>query len=190
MPRTSIFHPVRLLLMAAVPALLSLATFAPVGAQTLSQECTNPDFGYTVGFPAGWYVNEHVDGGELDDVAACRFFSPQDFEVRPQAGISGIAIAIGAEHSGPPGGRTPETTVGGKPAYVTETTTEEDGLEPAGTRHYDYWIEIGPDTWLVAGTSDAPTSVGDYEDNKVVLDAMMDDLTFASPKLPDTAVLR
>jgi hypothetical protein len=123
-------------------------------------------------------------------VAACRFFSPQDFEVQPQAGIAGVAVAIGGEASGPPGARTPETTVGGRPAYVTESTTQEDGLEPAGTRHYDYWIEIGPDSWLVAGTSDAPTSVGDYEDNKVILDAMMDDLTFATPQLPDTALPR
>ncbi len=177
-------------MIAAALVLLSVAPVATVGAQTLSQTCTNPDFGYTVAFPAGWYVNASVEGGDLDDVAACRFFSPQDFEVRPQAGIAGVAIAIGGEQSGPSGARTPETTVGGKPAYVTEMTTEEDGFEPAGTRHYDYWIEIGPDTWLVAGTSDAPTSVGEYEANKDTLDAMMDSLIFASPRLPDTAVLR
>ena len=178
----------RLLLAAAIPALLSLASLGPVGAQTLDQECTNPDFDYTVSFPAGWYVNGHVEGGELEDVAACRFFSPEDFAVQPQAGIAGIAIAIGAENMGPPGEMTPETTVGGKPAFITETETQEDGFEPAGTQHYDYWIEIGPDTWLVAGTSDAPSFVGSYEENKATLDAMMDSLTFDEPTMPDTAM--
>jgi hypothetical protein len=180
----------RLLLLVAIPAVLSLASFAPVGAQTLSQECTNPDVDYTVAFPTGWYVNGRVEGGELEDVAACRFFAPQDFEVQPQAGIAGIAVSIGAQSDGPPGALTPETSVGGKPAYVTETTVEQDGIEPAGTRHYDYWVELGPDAWLRAGTSDAPNVVGDYDENKAVLDAMMDSLTFGAetPGLPDTAM--
>jgi hypothetical protein len=190
MPRTSKFRTVRLLALAAVSITLGLGSVAPVGAQTLSQECANPEFDFTVAFPAGWYVNQHVEGGDLEDVAACRFFSPHDFAVRPQAGIAGVAVAIGGEASGPPGARTPATTVGGKPAYVIETTTEEDGIEPAGTRHYDYWIEIGPDSWLVAGTSDAPTSAGDYEENREILDAMMATLEFATPRLPDTALPR
>lgn len=174
-----------------VLALMALSIM-PVAAQDLTQECTNADVGYTVGFPGGWYTNDRVEDGELEDVAACRFFSPQDFEVQPQAGIAGMAIAIGVESHGPAGALTPETTVGGKPAFVTETTVEEDGFEPAGTRHYDYWIELGPDTWLVAGVSDAPNFVGDYDENKAVLDAMMDSLRFAENDddggLPDTRV--
>jgi hypothetical protein len=176
----------RLLLLAALPALLGLFASGPVAAQELGPECTNAELGYAVAFPIGWYVNERVDGGELDDVAACRFFSPQDFEVRPQSEVAGIAISISAQSDGPRGG-TP-TTVGGKPAFVTETETQEDGVEPAGTRHYDYWIEIGPDTWLLADTSDAPSSVGDFEDNKMVLDEMMASLTFDAGGLPDTAL--
>ena len=186
MARTPINLFGRLLLLAAIPALLVMASLAPVAAQTLDQECTNPNFDYTVSFPSGWYVNGRVEGGELDDVAACRFFSPDDFEIQPQAGIAGIAIAIGPETSNGPEGGTP-TTVGGRAAFVTESQVAEDGFEPAGTRHYDYWIEIGPDTWLVAGTSDAPNFVGDYDENKEVLDAMMESLRFEESRMPDTA---
>lgn len=178
----------RLAIIAAVLALLAASATA-VSAQDLTQECSNADVGYGVGFPDGWYVNERVEGGELEDVAACRFFSPQDFEVQPQSGIAGIAIAIGVAGNGPEGGTA--TTVGGRAAVVTETTVEEDGVEPAGTRHYDYSIELGPDSWLVAGTSDAPNFVGDYDENKAVLDTMMDSLTFVGSDgggLPDTSV--
>jgi hypothetical protein len=176
----------RLVLLSAIAALLGLASIGPVRAQTLSQECTNPDFDYTVAFPGGWFVNGHIEGGQLEDVSACRFFSPEDFEVRPQAGAAGIAIAIGPQATGPRGGNP--TTVGGKAAFVTETVVEEDGFEPAGTRHYDYWIEIGPDTWLVAGTGDSTAFVGGYDENKATLDAMMDSLDFDEPGLPDTAM--
>jgi hypothetical protein len=78
---------------------------------------------------------------------------------------------------------------GGRPAFITETETAESGFEPAGTRHYDYWVELGPDSWLVAGTSDGPTFVGAYEGNKDVLDAMMISLTFSPDRLPDAAAV-
>jgi hypothetical protein len=172
----------------SLPLVLILATVAPVAAVDLTQKCSNTDDGYSVSLPRGWYYNERVEGGELDDVAACRFFGPEDFEVTPQAGIGGMAIAMGLGNDGPPGETTPDTTVDGKPAFVTEMTVPEDGVEPAGTRHYDYWIEIGPDAWLVAGTSDAPNLVGDYDENKAVLDAMMDSLRFPVASLPDTAL--
>jgi hypothetical protein len=190
MPRATTSTFARLLLPVAIPALLSLLTLAPVGAVTMSRDCTNEELGYTVTYPEAWYTNARVEGGDLDDVAACRFFSPQAFEVRPQSGVAGIAIAISLQATGPQDARTPDTEVGGRPAYVRETTVAEDGVEPAGTRHYDYWIELGPDAWLLAGTSDAPTFVGTYEDNTVILDAMMDGLSFGStgPGLPDTAM--
>jgi hypothetical protein len=171
----------------SLPLVLTL-TAAPVAAVDLTQHCSNADDGYSVSLPRGWYYNERVEGDELDDVAACRFFGPEDFEVTPQSGIGGMAITIRLSNDGPPGETTPDTTVDGKPAFVTETTVAEDGFEPAGTRHYDYWIEIGPDAWLAAGTSDAPNFVGDYDENKAVLDAMMDSLCFRAASLPDTAL--
>jgi len=188
MSRITITNLARLLLVAALPALLSIAFSAPVGAQTLGWECSNDEFDYTIGVPTGWYANEHVEGGELDDVSGCRFFSPEDFSVQPQSGLADVAIGITPQRTEPEGGTA--TTVGGRPAVVTETQTVEDGMEPAGTRHYDYWIELGEGLWLVAGTSDAPNFVGDYEQNRETLDAMMDSLTFdeRGVQLPDTAL--
>jgi hypothetical protein len=173
----------------SLPLVLTLDATAPVAAVDLTQHCSNTDDGYSVSLPRGWYHNERVEGGELDDVAACRFFGPEDFEVTPQSGIGGMAITVRLGNDGPPGEMTPDTTVDGKPALVTETIVAEDGFEPAGTRHYDYWVEIGPDTWLSAGTSDAPNFVGDYAENKAVLDAMMDSLQFRAASLPDTALV-
>lgn len=169
-----------------VPVALAIATSGVVLAQDLGQECRNPEAGYTVDFPTGWYANGAVEGGEVADVAACRFFSPEKFEVRPASEIAGVAISIRNEASDPP--QTGEsTTVDGKPAIIIASQTEVDSVEPAGTRHYEYWIDVD-DGWLVASTSDGPTWVGEYEENRSVLDAMMDTLSFQTPGLPDTAL--
>ncbi len=181
-------HFMRLLTSTIVATVMVALAASPVWAQELGQECTNSEVGYNVAFPTGWYVNERVEGGDLADVAACRFFSPQDFDVQPQSGIAGIAVAIDVGTQGPPGALTPDTEVAGRPAFITETTVQEDGFEPAGTHHYDYWIELGPDTWLVAGTSDAPNFVGNYVENKAVLDAMMGTLSVGPDRLPDAAM--
>lgn len=169
-----------------VPVALAIASSGAVLAQDLGSECRNPEAGYTVAYPSGWYTNETIEGGDVGDVAACRFFSPQDFEVRPASEIADVAISIRVEASDPPA--TGEaTTVGGKPAMIIASETETDGFEPAGTRHYEYWIDVD-DGWLVAATSDGPTWVGDYDENRSILDGMMDSLAFRAPGLPDTAL--
>lgn len=168
-----------------VPVILAVVT-APAAAVELGKTCTNSDDGYTVGVPDGWYHNERVEGDGLDDIAACRFFSPSDFEVRPASEASGIAISITREET-PPRAEGTETTVGGKRATIIETQVGEDGYEPAGTRHYQYWIDMSAD-WLVVGTSDGPNYVGGYDDNKAILDAMMESFTFNAASLPDTAM--
>jgi hypothetical protein len=168
------------------PVILAMAAAMPVAAVELTQRCTNPEEGYTVSLPRGWYYNETVEADGTDDVAACRFFSPSDFEVRPGSGVSDVAIGISRESTAPRA-EGEATTVGGKPTIVLETEATDDSFDPAGTRYYQYWIDIG-DEWLVATTSDAPTWVGEYEDNKAVLDAMMGTLTFGKTGLPDTAL--
>ncbi|MDQ3691951.1 MAG: hypothetical protein M3406_18330 [Chloroflexota bacterium] len=169
------------------PVILAMAAVTPVTAVELTQQCTNPKEAYTVSLPRGWYYNETVEADDTDDVAACRFFSPEDFEVRPGSGVADVAIGIGREATAPRA-EGQATTVGGKPAIVLETEANEDSFDPAGTHYYQYWIDIG-DEWLVATTSDAPTWVSEYEDNKVVLDAMMGTLTFGTSSLPDTALV-
>lgn len=172
-----------------IGALILLVAVAPVGAQTLSQECENPDVSYGVAFPGGWYVNEHVEGGDVADVAACRFFSPQDFDVAPATGVANVAIAIGLQAGGPPAAFDGEAiTVDGRAAVRGEDVTPADTDVPEGTRYYVYWIDLGDGSWLLASTSDGPTSVGDYDANRATLDAMMDSLDFGSASLPDTAM--
>lgn len=177
----------RLLLPAALAA---LGPFVAVGsvhaAEPLGQRCTNPEVGYTVSFPTGWYVNAHVEG-ETEDVAACRLFSPREFQVRPGSETTGVSVAIGVQRSGPSDPGTP-TTVGGRPAVVTEAASPPNPVEPAGTLHYRYWIDLGGGEWLLAGTSDGPDWVGPYEENKATLDAMMDTLAFEQLTLPNTSV--
>jgi len=168
------------------PVILAMAAATPVAAVELTQRCTNPEEGYTVSLPRGWYYNETVEADGTDDVAACRFFSPDDFEVRLGSGVSDVAIGIGREATAPRA-EGEATTVGGKPAIILETEASDDSFDPAGTRYYQYWVDIGDD-WLVATTSDGPTWVGEYEDNKDVLDAMMGTLTFGTTSLPDTAL--
>lgn len=177
----------RLLATIGVAAAALFALAAPVHAQDLGQNCTNPDDGYRIAFPTGWYVNERVDGGESDDVAACRFFSPDEFVVAPASQATNIAVAIGVQQDGPQASGE-QTTVGGRPATRIESVASDGGFEPAGTQTYSYWIEFGDGTWLVASTSDGPNWVGDYLQNKATLDAMMESLTFESGMLPNTAI--
>jgi hypothetical protein len=133
--------------------------------------CTNPDDGYRVEVPSGWYVNEMVEGQGGDHVAACRFFSPVEFEVRPASEASGIAIAIRREAT-PPRAEGVTTTIAGREATIVERVSTTDGFDPAGTRYYEYWIDAGTD-WLVVATSDGPNWLGDYDENKAVLDGMV-----------------
>jgi hypothetical protein len=185
-------HTIKRNIWTASRASLALALgmgFASAGsiatAAAADVRCTNQIDGYSLRVPDGWYYNERVEGGEAEDIAACRFLSPSDFEIRPATDANGIAISIGREGT-PPRAEGSDTTVGGLPATIIETVAGDDGFEPAGTRHYQYWIDTGDD-WLVADTSDAPNYVGDYDANKATLDMVMDGLTFTAAKLPDTS---
>jgi hypothetical protein len=177
----------RLFMTLAIATAAVLAVAAPTRAGELGQQCTNPEVGYTVSFPSGWYVNEHVDGGESEDVAPCRFLSPREFEVLAASQASGIAIAIGVQQDGPQEAGEP-TTVDGRPATRGESMSEAGGVDPAGTRYYSYWIELTDGTWLAATTSDGPNWVGDYEENTAALDAMLDSLRFSAVTMPDAAI--
>lgn len=184
MPRS--IRPPRRLALALVAAASTASAATPALAAELGQRCTNPDEGYVVGYPETWLTNDRVEAGALPDVSACRFFGPEPFEVRPASGIGGVGITITTRADDPPAGGRP-TTVDGRPAQAVETVAAEDGLEPAGTRSYQVWIEDGTE-WLVLTTSDGPTWVGGYEQNRTVLDAMAGSLDFEDRSLPDTAV--
>jgi hypothetical protein len=176
----------RLVIIIAIAAAAMLTVGAPARAQELGDRCTSPESGYTLEFPIGWYVNGHVDGGGSDDVAACRYFSPDPFEVQPASQVSGIAVAMSVQQ-GPPEPGEP-ITVGGRPAVRVDSVSEADGFDPAGTRYHSYWIDLTGGTWLLASTSDAPTWIGAFDENRRVLDEMMESLTFGGVSMPDTAI--
>ena len=109
----------RLLAVAALPAVLSIGSAASVLGGDLEQECTNPDVGYSVAYPTGWWTNE-----------ACTFFAEESADVPDHAGLPPI-VAINASvstESSPvsDGGEvidTREDTVGGQLPDTAMRTT-------------------------------------------------------------------
>jgi hypothetical protein len=148
----------------------------PATPSPAAERCENETDGYAVAVPDGWWHNERVDGGDLDDVEPCRFFAREAIEIRPATQAAGMAITISTTTGTPPLDGE-ETTVDGRPAVIRESVNEEGGpFEPAGTRSYGVWIETGGGTHLLVLTSDGPTWSGDYEENVAALREMVDSL--------------
>jgi hypothetical protein len=89
-PLASIGGP-RLLMTLAIATAAVLAVAVPARAGELGQQCTNPEVGYTVSFPSGWYVNEHVKG-------ASPRMSPPAASSRPRSS----RFSLPARHPGSP----------------------------------------------------------------------------------------
>ena len=144
-------------------------------AGPLTASCTNPEFGYTVSFPNNWYYNLHVDGGASSDIPACSYFSSEDFELTPGSEPTGVSIGISPGTDEFDASQGEQVTVGGQNAVRYESEVTTPGFE--GT-YYTYVIDMGDGTTLTAQTVD--TWVGPYEENKEILDAMMESLTFGA----------
>lgn len=154
-------------------------TSTQAGAVVLSQSCTNPEDGYSIQFPDGWFANE----GEL--VPTCRFFHPEPFKVPEATEVFDLAVTVRVDDV--PFSRVAsdvdslgeqvlsreEITVAGHQAVRVEAESTGDALLPEGVRSYRYHVEVDDGT-LTATTHD----VGDlaYETNKEVLDDMMETL--------------
>ncbi|MGH2446340.1 MAG: hypothetical protein ACRDGD_09925 [Candidatus Limnocylindria bacterium] len=199
MSRASISNIGRLLVVAAIPAVLSMASAASVLAADLGQNCENPDAGYTVAFPSDWWANEAQEGATegLEGYAACVFFAEEPAEVPANAGLPPtVAIDIGiapASEQAPGAGATiideHADEVDGRPAMVRELEMSDDAAPffSAGDRVYQYLIDMGSGEILVASTTSIRN--GDYASHQATLDAMMDSLDFAGgARLPDTAI--
>jgi hypothetical protein len=142
--------------------------------------CENAADGYALEVPADWYANPRVEAGEgLDDVPACRFFGPTEFEIVPNSGVpAGVAISIQVAPQPPPAAGTVvqsgEVTVAGRPAVVREVETTSEGLTPPGTLVYEYVISLADGRVLHAST--ASQDEAQWADRRDVLDAMMETL--------------
>lgn len=149
-------------------------------AGPLTASCTNPEVGYTVNFPNNWFYNTHVSGeGGAEDVEACRYFSSEDFTVTSGSEPTGVSIGMSRSTSAFDASAGEQTTIGGRDAVRYESESTTPGFEGM---YYIYSIDLGDGTTLTAQTSDR--WVGDYEENKEILDAMMESLVFGTPATP------
>jgi hypothetical protein len=141
--------------------------------------CANSVEGYAVDVPHDWFANPEVtapEGG--DDIPACRYFAPDEFDVRPNSGlpptvaidfqlVEAIGRADGTQLS------SSETTVDGHNALVRESEITEGGgpFLPDGTLVYEVYISLDDGRYLRFSTDSSRN--GDYEDHKAVMDQMM-----------------
>jgi hypothetical protein len=166
------------------------------GALPDGQRCTNEVLGFAVSYPADWFTNDEVEAEFSDPIPACKYFSSQAMEIRPNAELP-PTVAINFERwtEVPPASdgweviaRT-ETTVAGLSAVVTEMEQTSDVGAPfssPGDRSYGYEIELPDGSVLSAGTGS--TSTGDYEVHKDVLDQMVETIELTgggTPREPD-----
>jgi hypothetical protein len=137
--------------------------------------------GYAVEVPQDWFANPEVLAPEDgDDIPACRYFAPAEFDVRPNSGLP-PTVAIGFQLVGaiaPVGGTelgSSETTVDGQDALVREVEVTEGGpFLPAGTLMYEYYVSLDDGGYLYVSTDSSRN--GDYEDHKAVMDQMVETL--------------
>jgi len=152
----------------------------PGGVAGDTRECTNPEIGYTIRYPAGWETND----GEV--MPPCSLFDPEPITIDPATEIpADIAVAIRLEEVaidqvsqvGPGQAELSrsEAMIGGRPAARLETQLTEDLLRPAGTRVYRVLVDMNGET-LIAETTD----IGEppYAESRRALDDMMDAIRF------------
>jgi hypothetical protein len=182
---------------AAAPEASTPAPSPSTGSLPDGQRCTNEALGFAVSYPAGWFTNDEVQQEFGDPTPACKYFSSQPMEIRPNAGLP-FTVAISFERwtEVPPASegwevvaRT-ETTVAGLPAVMTEMEQTSDAGAPfsaRGDRTYGYEIELPDGSVLSAGTGSTSTT-GDYDAHKAVLDQMVETVELTgggTPREPD-----
>jgi hypothetical protein len=167
---------------------LPTATDVPTGWV----RCTNSPLGYSIGYPGTWHTTD-VLIGERDPSYACRWFSPSPFDASQGNVVTegwGYPLEVGI---GGPFDRELQQTLDPKVARVL---TQED-LVVEGHRavrleyetlidligepglHYEYMIELDPETTLIVHTTATRGVQGVYEENRTVVDRAVDTLRFA-----------
>lgn len=172
--------------LASAPAQSPAATALQVAT------CEHSSGAYQVDLPEGWWTNPEFED-EIREVAACRFFGPSEFDAtsadRETPIPEGTAIWIDYRENTCVGYiseilTSHETTVGGYPAVVSELAFGKEEAGPPFT--YEYVVTLTPDTDCESGGRyvRAVTSrdyAGDFEDNRAVLDQMMETIEIRSP---------
>jgi hypothetical protein len=112
--------------------------------------CTNQRRGYRIGYPSAWYTT-HLRASQT-----CEYFDPRPFEIIPGtefpptalfAALTDESVETYVDQLTDPMFfetiRREETTVGGRPAVIVETTATGQGESEAGERTYGYVVEVG-----------------------------------------------
>lgn len=156
---------------------------------SLTNECSNPEWGYTIAFPSGW----HVYQGETQTRTPCQHFHPEPFTQGGQFDSHSRAVSIRAEHASLNAVReerlslpwfrdhvqVEDTTVDGQAAVRIESVMGGQAPAPEDSRQYTTLIDAGERTLKVETLENAADV--DYETAKAVHDRMVDSLRIGEP---------
>jgi hypothetical protein len=146
------------------------AVFADQGPVT----CTNAEGGYSIGVPAGWWYLITND--------PCGYLDPEPFTfvgATPQGPVAiRISVVQGAVGTIYEVVSSAEISIAGHPAtrLALRAGGEVEGV-PAGTLIYEYIVQLGTPDEGPTLVADTDSRQPDYEQNKLVLDAIMATLT-------------
>lgn len=153
--------------------------------------CTNSALGYSIGYPGTWHTTD-VLIGEQDPSYDCRWFSPDPFDASEgnvvaegwgyplEVGIAGQFDRELRQTLDPEVARIlvqDELVVDGHRAVRVEYETLIDLIAETGL-HYQYMIELDPETTLIVHTTATRGVTGVYEENRRVVDQAVDTLRF------------
>jgi hypothetical protein len=164
----------------------------PAGLPAGWVRCTNNALGYSIGYPGDWHTTDVFDGTP-DPANACQWFSPEPFGPQGNLVSEGwgypLEVAIrGSFDAELQQALDPEVArileqqdleVDGHRAVRVEYETLVDVIGEPGL-HYEYLIELDPDTTMIVHTTTTREIAGVYEENRVVVDRAIGTLRFTS----------
>ena len=157
------------------------------------ERCTNGALGFSIGYPGDWFTTDVFDG-RADPANACQWFSPDPFGPQGNLVSEGwgypLEVAIRGRFDAelqqaldPAVARILEQqdlVVDGHRALRVEYESLVDVVADTEL-HYEYVIELDAETTLIVHTTETRGIVGDYHENKVVVDEAVDTLRLSSP---------
>ena len=170
----------------------TLPTPAPAVLPDGWERCENDIVGYSIAYPADWFTTD-VLNGEQDPRNACQWFDTTPFDESGNVVSEGFAypLEVGVRTAGlddvlvdeTTGGvqvlMTEDTTVDGRRAVRLEVEFGDSPIVPAGTRLYEYLIELTPESTMRVFTADQTGIAGAYDENRGIVDSAVSTLRFA-----------
>lgn len=152
--------------------------------------CTNSALGYSIGYPGEWHTTDVLIGTQ-DPAYACQWFSPDPFGPEGNVVTEGWGYPLEVGIRGPFDRELEQTldpevarileqeelVVDGHRAVRLEYETLIDLIGEPGL-HYEYLIELDPETTLIVHTTATRGVAGVYEENRRVVDQAADTLRF------------